>query len=125
MDIFEPGFLSAGMNVASELSDLGTGVPSAKPRETEPPQGIRELQKEVARQRLVLEVLVRALVDKGLYTREQLNAIANLVDMEDGIRDGRYNKKKEVRQCSRCGRTLHNVSGTCLYCGYEEVMEIV
>lgn len=116
MDIFDPGFLAR---------DLDSGGSATDARKAEPPQGIRELQKEVARQRLVIEVLIRALVDKGLYTREQLNAIANLVDMEDGVRDGRYNKKKGVRQCSRCGRTLHDVSGTCLYCGFQEVMELI
>jgi hypothetical protein len=74
---------------------------------------------------LVIEVLIRALVEKGLYSREQLNALANLVDMEDGVRDGRLKVDKEIETCSGCGRTLMNKTGTCLYCGNQEVIEIV
>lgn len=83
------------------------------------------LQTEVERQRLMIEVLVRALVEKGLYTREQLNALANLVDMEDGVRDGRRRVKKGLEFCSSCGRTMMNKMGTCLYCGNQEVIDIL
>ncbi len=83
------------------------------------------LRREVDRQRLVIEVLVRALVEKGIYTRDQLNALANLVDMEDGVRDGRMKTRKGIDLCSGCGRTLMNRTGTCLYCGNEEVIDII
>ena len=52
-------------------------------------ESLDTLRREVDRQRLVIEVLVRTLIDKGISTRDQLNALANLVDMEDGVRDGR------------------------------------
>ena len=83
------------------------------------------LRREVDRQRLVIEVLIRALIDKGIYTRDQLNALANLVDMEDGVRDGRMTPRKGIELCSSCGRTLMNKLGTCLYCGNEEVIDII
>lgn len=86
---------------------------------------LKELQREVERLRLVVEVLVRALIEKGLYSRAQLNAMANLVDMEDGVRDARMRVQREVRKCSSCGRAMMNVSGACLYCGHQEVIEII
>ena len=86
---------------------------------------LKELQREVERLRLIVEVLVRAVIEKGLYTREQLNAMANLVDVEDGRRDARLQSPKEVRRCSSCGRVMMNVSGACLYCGHQEVMDII
>ena len=86
---------------------------------------IDALRRELDRHRLIIEVLVRAIIDKGLYTREQLNALANLVDMEDGYRDGRLKPKKGVRTCSFCGRTMMNKTGTCLYCGKQEVIDLI
>jgi hypothetical protein len=87
--------------------------------------GVHELQKEVDRLRLLVEVLVRALVEKGIYTRDQLNALANLVDMEDGVRDGRIKPKAGVKHCANCGRVRMDVSGKCLYCEHEEVLELI
>lgn len=86
---------------------------------------LKHLQREVERLRLVVEVVIRALVEKGLYTREQLNAMANLVDVEDGRRDAGLRMAKEVRKCSNCGRTMMDISGACLYCGHQEVMSII
>jgi hypothetical protein len=108
-------------------SDLGVTSSEEYLRKTElsRQQGLKELQREVERLKLIVEVLVRALVEKGLYTREQLNALANLVDMEDGLRDGKKSETKEVRRCSSCGRVMMNVSGACLYCGHQEVMELI
>jgi hypothetical protein len=88
-------------------------------------KGVRELEREVGRHRLLIEVLLRAIVDKGIYTREQLNAMANLVDMEDGVRDGRLKKESGVKHCSKCARVMMNVSGQCLYCGHQEVLKLV
>ncbi len=88
-------------------------------------EGFKDLQREVERLRLVVETLVRALVEKGLYTREQINALANLIDMEDGRRDGRIPISRKVKNCSACGKVMMNVSGACVYCGHQEVMDIV
>lgn len=88
-------------------------------------EGIKELKREIERLSLIVETLVRALIEKGLYTREQINALANLIDMEDGRRDGRITKAKDVKHCSSCGRVMMNVSGACLFCGHQEVMDIV
>lgn len=113
MDIFDFDMES----VPSTLSRSSSSPPSAK--------GVRELEREVGRHRLLIEVLLRAIVDKGIYTRDQLNAMANLVDMEDGIRDGRLKKDSSVKHCSSCGRVMMNVSGQCLYCGRQEVLKLV
>ena len=86
---------------------------------------LKQLQREVERLRLVVEVLVRALVEKGLYSREQLNAMANLIDAEDGRRDAGLRMSKEVRKCSSCGRAMMDTSGACLYCGHQEVISIL
>ncbi len=86
---------------------------------------VKELQREVERLRLIVEVVVRALIEKGFYTREQLNAMANLVDVEDGRRDARLRVPKEIRKCSSCGRVMMDISGACLYCGHQEVIEII
>ena len=88
-------------------------------------KGVREVERELGKHRLLIEVLLRAIVDKGIYTRDQLNAMANLVDMEDGVRDGRLQKEKGVKHCSKCGRVMMNVSGQCLYCGQQEVLKLV
>jgi hypothetical protein len=86
---------------------------------------LKQLQREVERLRLVVEVIIRALVEKGLYTREQLNAMANLIDVEDGRRDAGLRMSKEIHKCSSCGRTMMDTSGSCLYCGHQEVMSIL
>jgi hypothetical protein len=117
VDIFDPEF-------SQGVGDLGPGL-ATQQREFAKIQGLHEMQKQLDRHRLLIEVLVRALIDKDLYTRDQLNALANLVDMEDGVRDGKLAPQKGIRHCSKCGRVMMNVSGTCLYCGYQEVMELV
>jgi hypothetical protein len=116
-DIFQPGFLQMA-------ASAGPDSPPT-PQEESRLEGAHELRKELDRHRLLLEVLVRALVDKGLFTREQLNAMANLVDMEDGVRDGKMMPKRGVRHCANCGRVMMNVSGACLYCGFQEVMDLI
>lgn len=113
MDVFD----IEGIPLDSTRSRAATSTQAAK--------GVRELERELGKHRLLIEVLLRAIVDKGIYTREQLNALANLVDMEDGIRDGRLKKEKGVKHCSQCGRVMMNVSGQCLYCGQQEVLKLV
>jgi len=116
MDIF-------ALSRLSQVLDPSTG----EGRREEPDRlpGLGEIQKELDRHRLLIEVLVRALVDKGLYTRDQLNALANIVDMEDGVRDGTIKPKKGVKHCPNCGRVMMNVSGTCLYCEHQDIMDLV
>jgi hypothetical protein len=118
MDIFKLGHVEFGQ-IEVDLSRKTKSQSSAQT------SALYQMQKELEKQRLLIEVLIRALVDKGLYTRDQLNALANLVDMEDGIRDGRIAPERGVRHCGNCGRVKMNVSGSCLYCGHEEVMDLV
>ena len=118
MDIFKLGQFEFGQ------VDVDP-APRSKPESSGQASGLYQMQKELEKQRLLIEVLIRALVDKGLYTRDQLNALANLVDMEDGVRDGRITPKRGVKHCANCGRVKMNVSGSCLYCGHEEVMDLV
>jgi len=115
MDLFDPDL----------LIHYPASPPAPSVREPERQRHVRELQRELDKHRLILEVLIRALVDKGLYTRDQLNALANLVDMEDGVRDGRVRPKGGVKHCANCGRVRMNVSGKCLYCEHQDILEII
>jgi len=119
VDIFGPNFM--GYPTTGGVSSGGSTRVDTSTQSV----GVREMQKELGRHRLIIEVLVRALIEKGLYTRDQLNALANLVDMEDGIRDGRIKPKKGVKHCAECSRVLMDVSGQCMYCGHQTVMDIV
>jgi len=42
--------------------------------------------------RLYLTALVRLLISKGVVTQEDIKRIVDLIDMEDGSRDGRYGR---------------------------------
>lgn len=51
---------------------------------------IRTLQRENDELRLYLTAVTRLLVSKGTVTQDELIAIVNAVDSEDGLPDGRY-----------------------------------
>ncbi len=51
---------------------------------------IRMLQRENDELRLYLTAVIRLLVNKGAVTQDELIAIVNAVDSEDGLPDGRY-----------------------------------
>lgn len=51
---------------------------------------LHALQCENDELRLYIAALIRLLVSKGTVTKEELTAIVNAVDSEDGLPDGRY-----------------------------------
>jgi hypothetical protein len=50
---------------------------------------VAALEEELARHELVIRVLIRMLMDRGIATQEQFEACLQQVDLEDGVADGK------------------------------------
>lgn len=50
----------------------------------------QSLQMENDELRLYLAAIVRLLISKGVFTKDEMRRVVDAVDAEDGMRDGRY-----------------------------------
>ena len=80
-----------------------------------------QLEDQVARQALLIDVLGRLLITKNIITRQELAVMTQQVDLEDGIEDGRIgpNRTAEAPACSNCGRAVNPRRKTCVFCKHE------
>ncbi|HVP11510.1 MAG TPA: hypothetical protein VMV94_10025 [Phycisphaerae bacterium] len=56
---------------------------------------IASLQAENDELRLYLTAIVRLLISKGMISQEEMKQVVDVVDAEDGVRDGRYKGRVE------------------------------
>lgn len=73
----------------------------------------------VARQALVIHTLVAMCEQKGVFTRAELLALMEQIDMLDGKRDGKLAPIRAPRSCPSCGKGSAAKATKCIYCGTE------
>ena len=73
-----------------ELERLRAEVQRRDPPSLDPAPAIERLQQENDELRLYLAAVVRCLLAKQVISGDELKRIVDLVDAEDGARDGRF-----------------------------------
>jgi hypothetical protein len=74
----------------AELESLREELRHSRLSSPEAAGDVARLQAENDELRLYLAALVRLLTTKGIVTREEIKRVVDLVDAQDGARDGRY-----------------------------------
>lgn len=56
---------------------------------------VAAVEEELDRHALLIRVLIRMLMDRGLATQEQFEACSKQIDLEDGVEDGKVTRARE------------------------------
>jgi hypothetical protein len=80
-------------DVEKDISTLRNEIGSAFRRDMSQDETIRKLVAENAELKLYLASLVRLLTRNGTISRDELAAVVDAIDAEDGQADGRYEGK--------------------------------
>lgn len=78
-----------------------------------------ELNGRVEEQNLLLQTLLRLLLEKKVVTRDEFRQWMNYVDELDGKRNGRLSRERGVKLCPGCKRKNKVNAFKCLYCDAE------
>jgi len=73
-----------------QLGELAGQVRSEQSINSMQESVIRSLHTENAEFKLYLAALVRLLIAKNVFTREEFERLVNVIDESDGAKDGRY-----------------------------------
>lgn len=83
----------------------------------------------VERQSLLIESLIRMIVERGVCTADELNELARTIDEEDGVVDGRRSTDMMVARgvvtCPGCSRKTSAKNPVCQWCGVEMPFQYV
>lgn len=84
------------------------------------------LERRLERQELLLEALIRGVLQRNLMTREELQDLVARADLEDGREDGRMgpDRVKRAPKCPNCKRPVNPRREDCVYCGAEIPAEL-
>ena len=78
---------------------------------------VRALRAKVEQQNLIMQTLLRLLIKKGAFDKEEFSKWMIYVDELDGTRDGKLRKEKGIKNCAMCNRVNPIHAAKCLYCG--------
>ena len=98
---------------------------SASPSSLEARQAVDELSARLDRQNLLLQTLLRLLLEKGVIQEEEFKQWIAYVDALDGKADGKLQKEKGIKNCPVCGRVSQMDATKCQYCGAEYPVEFL
>lgn len=108
-------------SLQEEVEGLRQGNIAAGNRAGAAARKTRSLETRLEQQELLLEALVRGILDRGLMTREEIQDLVAQADLEDGVEDGRMgpSRIKKAPKCGTCERPVNPKREHCVYCGAE------
>jgi hypothetical protein len=102
---------------ADLLEGIKPHVPMSKRDVVESRWTIQEMQERIDRQNLLLQTLLRLLLEKGVIQEKEFKEWIVYVDEFDGKRDGKLEAQKGIKRCVGCGRVNATKAAVCMYCG--------
>jgi len=80
---------------------------------------LQKLENEVARLNLVVESLVRLVINKELTKPDELTSLLRQIDLEDGVKDGQLQKSGAAVPdwCTSCEAKIPHGKTNCVFCG--------
>lgn len=82
---------------------------------------IMEVEEKIDKLTLVCMAMWSLMQDKMGVTEEQLLERVKMLDMMDGVADGKATRG--VAQCPKCDRTMSPRHKKCLYCGHQQLVQ--
>ena len=82
-------------------------------------QMLHDVNARLEKQDLLLQTLVRLLLEKGVIQRDELSRWVDYVDSLDGSVDGKLKSDRRPRECPKCRRKNSPQARHCQYCGAE------
>ena len=79
----------------------------------------KELEDRIDRLSLVCMAMWSLMQDKTDLTEADLLERVRMIDMMDGVEDGKATRT--ISKCQSCGRTMSQRHKKCLYCGAEKL----
>lgn len=107
-----PGMDQSDSLAYSKTTDLSL-------RTTNLTSAVKQLETSIERLTLINRALWEIMHERLGISEDYLKDKVNEIDLRDGVLDGKF-KKKEVRKCLSCGRTLLKRHQKCMYCGSED-----
>ena len=82
-------------------------------------QRLIKLENRLGRLNLVVESLVRLVVNKNLAKPEELKTLLRQIDLEDGVQDGLMEKSDDEvpDRCTSCKAKIPSGKRNCVFCG--------
>lgn len=109
-------------NAGSYTGSAGAaGAASAQSAANRAKQDVAYLEDRVDRLSLVCMAMWSLLRDKTNFTEEDLLERVKLMDLLDGVEDGKATKT--VSQCTACNRPMNPRHTKCIYCGNAKLVE--
>ncbi|TAJ19522.1 MAG: hypothetical protein EPO68_06145 [Planctomycetota bacterium] len=91
-NLFRTKELEARFEQANRARMHRSAATSRQQQETD--ARVELLEEELARHALLIRVLIRLLMDRGIATQQQFEAALQAVDLEDGVADGKVTAPK-------------------------------
>lgn len=98
-----------------------TGAAAAQSAANRAKQDVGQLEDRVDRLSLVCMAMWSLLRDKTNLTEQDLMDRVKLIDLLDGVEDGKATKT--VSQCTACNRPMNPRHQKCIYCGNEKLVQ--
>ena len=111
---------SLGMSTNYNAQAASQEAHDASRRATDTAGHVRDIEERLDRMALACTALWELLRERTSLTEEDLMKKVQEIDLRDGVPDGKISKK-ELRRCSKCGRTMSPRHRRCLYCGNEDL----
>jgi ribosomal protein S27AE len=101
-------------NASSAITDMEADQAAHDARVAQ--EGVDTLRHDIDRLLLITEALWTLLKKQNGYTDEDLTAVVNEIDLQDGILDGKP-AKTPPKPCPYCGKMVAAHHTLCIFCG--------
>ena len=99
----------------------GNSPPRSTPGNSASKTELRHLEDRVDRLSLICMAMWSLIRDKTDVTEEELIERFKLMDLMDGVEDGKASRS--VSKCVQCNRPMHARHKTCIYCGHAKLVQ--
>jgi len=110
-DLHQSGRINSAESRLSSAEQKLTQIRSVEER-------LRVAEERIEKLVLVNQALVELLCAKRQVTEAEVLDKVIEIDLRDGVQDGRLGQPSTA--CGKCGRTVNQRRGKCLYCGEEQ-----
>jgi len=115
-DMFKSGFMfDSEYRQRADIEHLKQAIADSAP---DLRRVVMPLIERVDRLELTCKVLTELIVSKGVATPEELSIVAQQLDLEDGVEDGKLSSsvRDDAPRCTECGRFVNPRRKHCVYC---------
>ncbi|MFA9478176.1 hypothetical protein ACERK3_07690 [Phycisphaerales bacterium AB-hyl4] len=110
-----------GYRESSSSAHASRSAASAQSAASSARQDVYHLEERLERLSLVCMAMWSLIQDKTNLTEEELLERVRVIDMMDGVADGKASRT--IAKCPKCSRTMSPRHQHCIYCGAERLVQ--